>query len=454
MENKKRIGFISLGCPKALVDSERILTRLRAEGYETASSYESADLVVVNTCGFIDDAVQESIETIQEALNENGKVIVTGCLGAKKKGNRTFVKKIFPDVLAVTGPNAPDTVLKAIHRYLPRPHDPFIDLLPPQGIKLTPKHYAYLKISEGCNHNCTFCIIPSFRGKLVSSPIGSLLDEAKCLFDTGTKELIVVSQDTGAYGTDTKFKTAFWQGRPLKTHPVDLAKALGEMAKSYGAWVRLHYLYPYPHMDQLVELMADKLIVPYIDVPLQHANPETLRRMKRPASGEKHLERILKWRKICPDLTIRSTFIVGFPGETQKEFQDLLDFVKDAQIERLGCFSYSPVEGAPANSLKNPVDEETREKRRQELMLLQEKISEQKLAQKMGSTQKIIIDQVVRGGAIGRSMADAPEIDGLVFAKKQKGDRQKLKVGDFINVKITEHDAHDLWALIERKKND
>ncbi len=411
MNAQKKIGFVSLGCPKALVDSERILTRLHAEGYKTASTYEEADLVIINTCGFIDEAVEESIETIKEALDKNGKVIVTGCLGAKKNLNgETFVRKKIPEVLEVTGPNALESVMQAVHKHLPRPHDPFVDLLPPQGIKLTPKHYAYIKISEGCNHNCTFCIIPSLRGKLITYPIGDILEEAKRLFDSGVKELLVVSQDTGAYGIDVKFQTGFWEGRPIKTHIIQLTEALGKLAKQYDAWVRLHYVYPYPYVDQLVSLMQDGLILPYLDIPLQHAHPDTLKRMKRPANGEKHLERILSWRKTCPDITIRSTFITGFPGETQSEFDYLMDFLKEVKIDRLGCFSYSPVDGAAANHLPLPVPKKIREERRKQLMLLQEEISREKLQQKIGKNMRILLDSTIRRGAIGRSFADAPEI--------------------------------------------
>lgn len=447
MSTQKRIGFISLGCPKALVDSEQILTRLRAEGYETAATYEEADLVIVNTCGFIDEAVAESLETIGEALAENGKVIVTGCLGAKKDGQgEAFVRQVMPEVLAVTGPNALEAVMEAVHRHLPRLHEPFADLVPPQGIKLTPRHYAYLKISEGCNHSCTFCIIPSLRGKLATRPVGDVLQEAERLFDAGVKELLVVSQDTGAYGSDVRYRTGFWEGRPVKTQVAHLAEALGRLARKYGAWVRLHYVYPYPHVDEVVALMRDGLILPYLDVPLQHAHPDVLKRMKRPANGEKHLERIAAWRQMCPDITIRSTFITGFPGETQAEFDYLLDFLKAARIDRLGCFAYSPVEGAAANGLADPVPEAVREERRAELMLLQEAISREKLKQKVGRTFQVLLDETTRQGALGRSFADAPEIDGVVHVRRPKGMRKPLKAGEFVTARITKTDTHDMWG--------
>ncbi|MCM1512221.1 MAG: 30S ribosomal protein S12 methylthiotransferase RimO [Oxalobacter formigenes] len=449
MNTQKRIGFISLGCPKALVDSEQILTRLRAEGYETAATYDAADLVIINTCGFIDEAVEESLETIGEALAENGKVIVTGCLGAKKDGRgEAFIRQVMPEVLEVTGPNALEAVMQAVHRHLPQPHEPFADLVPPQGIKLTPRHYAYLKISEGCNHSCTFCIIPSLRGKLVTRPVGDVLQEAGRLFEAGVKELLLVSQDTGAYGVDTRYRTGFWEGRPLKTQVADLARAMGQLAKRYGAWVRLHYVYPYPHIDEVVSLMQEGLILPYLDVPLQHAHPDVLKRMKRPASGEKHLERIAAWRKMCPDITIRSTFITGFPGETQAEFDYLLDFLKAARIDRLGCFPYSPVEGAAANGLAGPVPEAVREERRAQLMLLQETISREKLKQKVGRTFQVLVDEAARRGAIGRSFSDAPEIDGVVHVRRPRGVKRLLKAGEFVTVKITKTDAHDMWGEV------
>ncbi len=442
-----KVGFVSLGCPKALVDSEQILTQLRAEGYETAKSYAGADLVIVNTCGFIDAAVQESLDAIGEALAENGKVIVTGCLGAKKDAaGDDIIQKIHPKVLAVTGPHALVEVMDAVHLHLPKPHDPFLDLLPPQGVKLTPKHFAYLKISEGCNHRCSFCIIPSMRGDLVSRPIGDVMVEAENLFKAGVKELLVISQDTSAYGVDVKFRMGFWNGRPLKTHMTQLVTALGEVAKQYGAWVRLHYVYPYPHVDQIIPLMAEGLILPYLDVPLQHAHPEVLKRMKRPASGEKNIERIQAWRALCPDITVRSTFIAGFPGETEAEFQYLLDFLTEAKIDRLGCFAYSPVEGATANLLDNPVPEEVREERRARLMLLQEDISKQRLRAKVGTRMRVLIDELTPTGAVGRSVADAPEIDGVVYVKKPFEPHRKLQVGEFVEVDVTSSDAHDLWA--------
>ena len=447
MNTQKRIGFVSLGCPKALVDSEHILTRLRAEGYETAATYDAADLVIINTCGFIDAAVEESLETISEALLENGRVIVTGCLGAKKTASgETFIRQVMPDILEITGPDALEEVMQAVHRHLPRPHEPFIDLVPPQGIKLTPRHYAYLKISEGCNHSCTFCIIPSLRGKLVTRPVGDVLSEAERLFDAGVKELLLVSQDTGAYGVDMKHRTGFWDGRPVKTHVAQLAELLGKLARRYDAWVRLHYVYPYPHVDHLVSLMQDGLVLPYLDVPLQHAHPAVLKRMKRPASGEKHLERIMAWREKCPNITIRSTFITGFPGETEAEFDYLMDFLQEARIDRLGCFPYSPVEGAAANDLADPVPESVREERRARLMIMQEEVSREKLQKKIGQTLRVLVDEPVRGGAIGRSSADAPEIDGVVYVKKPRGMRKKLQAGEFVSVTITDADAHDMWG--------
>ena len=443
-----KVGFVSLGCPKALVDSEQILTQLRAEGYETAKSYDGADLVIVNTCGFIDAAVQESLDAIGEALAENGKVIVTGCLGAKKDANGDdMITKIHPKVLAVTGPHALAEVMDSVHLHLPKPHDPFLDLVPAQGIKLTPKHYAYLKISEGCNHRCSFCIIPSMRGDLVSRPIGDLLVEAENLFKAGVKELLVISQDTSAYGVDVKFRTGFWNGKPIKTHMTQLVQALGELAAQYDAWVRLHYVYPYPHVDAIIPAMAEGRILPYLDVPLQHAHPEVLKRMKRPASGEKNIERIAAWRAMCPQITIRSTFIVGFPGETEEQFEYLMDFIREAKIDRLGCFTYSPVDGATANALDNPVPEEVKEERRARLMQLQEEISKQRLQAKIGSKMRVLIDSVERNGSgIGRSFADAPEIDGVVYVKAPYEPHIKLKVGEFVEVEVTAADAHDLWA--------
>lgn len=442
-----KIGFVSLGCPKALVDSEQILTQLRAEGYETAKSYDGADLVIVNTCGFIDAAVQESLDAIGEALSENGKVIVTGCLGKKKDASGDdIVQKVHPKVLAVTGPHALGEVMEAVHLHVPKPHAPFFDLVPAQGVKLTPKHYAYLKISEGCNHRCSFCIIPSMRGDLVSRPIGEVMIEAENLFKSGVKELLVISQDTSAYGVDVKFRMGFWNGRPVKTHMTQLVEALGELAANYGAWVRLHYVYPYPHVDEIIPMMANGRILPYLDVPLQHADPAVLKRMKRPASGEKNIERIRAWRAVCPDITVRSTFIAGFPGETEEEFQALLDFLQEAEIDRLGCFAYSPVEGATANNLENPVPEEIREDRRRRVMELQEGISRKRLQSKIGKTMRVLVDALDGQGAIARSAADAPEIDGVVYLKRPFEPNRKYTVGEFYDVQITAADAHDLWA--------
>jgi ribosomal protein S12 methylthiotransferase len=431
----RKVGFVSLGCPKALVDSERILTQLRAEGYLISPSYDDADLVVVNTCGFIDAAVEESLDAIGEALAENGRVIVTGCLGAKGD----VVKQAHPRVLAVTGPHATEEVMAAVHAHLPRPHDPFVDLVPPQGIKLTPRHYAYLKISEGCNHRCTFCIIPSMRGDLVSRPIGEVLQEAENLVQAGVRELLVISQDTSAYGVDVKYRTGFWRGRPLKTRMTELAQALSEL----GVWVRLHYVYPYPHVDEVVPLMAEGKLLPYLDVPFQHASQRILKLMKRPASGENNLARIRKWREICPEITIRSTFIVGFPGETEAEFEALLEFLRDAQLDRVGAFAYSPVEGAAANALPDPVPDEVKEDRRARFMRLQEQISAQRLARKVGRTLTVLVDEVdPNGTAVGRSSADAPDIDGLVYV----GKAHKLKAGEFAQVRITRADVHDLYG--------
>ncbi|MBV6449221.1 30S ribosomal protein S12 methylthiotransferase RimO [Nitrosomonas sp.] len=432
----RRVGFISLGCPKALVDSEQILTQLRAEGYEISPSYDDADLVVVNTCGFIDSAVEESLDAIGEALAENGKVIVTGCLGAKEDGD--VVKKAHPQVLAVTGPHALPEVMSAIHTHLPQPHDPYTSLIPPQGIRLTPRHYAYIKISEGCNHRCTFCIIPSMRGDLVSRPIHQVMQEAEHLVNAGVKELLIISQDTSAYGVDVKYRTGFWQGRPVKTRLTELAQALG----SLGVWVRLHYVYPYPHVDEVIPLMAEGKILPYLDVPLQHANPRILKAMKRPANAENNLARIRQWREICPDITLRSTFIVGFPGETEAEFEELLDFLQEAQLDRVGCFAYSAVEGAAANQLPDAVPEEIKEDRRARFMQLQEEISRQRLVAKVGKTMTVMVDQVTDDDVIARSSADAPEIDGLVYVE----DAGEVQPGDFIEVEITGSDTHDLFA--------
>ena len=427
-----RVGFVSLGCPKALVDSERILTQLRAEGYTIAPDYAGSDMVIVNTCGFIGAAVEESLEAIGEALAENGKVIVTGCLGAKG----TIVRDTYPQLLAVTGPHATEEVMQAVHAHLPRPHDPFADLVPPQGVRLTPRHYAYLKISEGCNHRCTFCIIPSMRGDLVSRPVGDVLQEAEHLVRAGVKELLVISQDTSAYGVDIRYRTGFWGGRPVKTRMTELVQALA----SFGVWVRLHYVYPYPHVDEVVPLMAEGKLLPYLDVPFQHASPRILKLMKRPASAENNLARIRAWREICPDITIRSTFIAGFPGETETEFEQLLEFLDEAQLDRVGCFAYSPVEGAAANALPDPVPQEVREERRARFMQLQEKISAARLQRKVGRSLRVLVDSVEGSKAIGRSEADAPEIDGQVFVSKARG----VKPGEFIEVRITRADAHDL----------
>ena len=442
------VGFVSLGCPKALVDSERILTQLRAEGYAISPSYQGADIVVVNTCGFIDAAVQESLDAIGEALEENGRVIVTGCLGARKDADGGgIVSRIHPKVLAVTGPHALEEVMAAVHSHLPRPHDPFDDLVPAQGIKLTPRHYAYLKISEGCNHHCSFCIIPSMRGPLVSRPAGAVMGEAERLVAAGVKELLVISQDTSAYGVDLRYRTDFWNGRPIKTRMRELAAALGELGgPAGGPWVRLHYVYPYPHVDDVIPLMAEGKILPYLDVPFQHANRRILRLMKRPASGENNLERIRAWRAICPELTIRSTFIAGFPGETEAEFQELLDFLEEAELDRVGCFAYSPVEGAAANALPDPVPEEVREERRARLMQLQERISAQRLRRRIGKTLRVLVDAVTEDGALARSAADAPEIDGVVHIE----DGQHLQPGEFVQVKVTRSDTHDLWARSEK----
>ncbi|MDD4928263.1 MAG: 30S ribosomal protein S12 methylthiotransferase RimO [Gallionella sp.] len=432
--NIPKVGFVSLGCPKATVDSEHILTRLRAEGYLISDTYKDADLVVVNTCGFIDSAVEESLDAIGEALAENGRVIVTGCLGAKGD----VVKLAHPKVLAVTGPHATDEVMEAVHLHLPKPHDPYTDLVPPQGIRLTPKHYAYLKISEGCNHRCTFCIIPSLRGDLVSRPVGDVMTEAQNLVNAGVKELLVISQDTSAYGVDVKYRTGFWGGRPLKTRMTELAAALGTL----GVWVRMHYVYPYPHVDELIPLMAEGKILPYLDIPFQHANQRILKLMKRPGNSDNVLARIKKWREICPELTLRSTFIVGFPGETEEEFEELLDFIEEAQLDRVGAFAYSPVDGAAANELPDPVPPEVQQERLARLMWLQEEISEEKLKLKIGKTMTVLVDEVDEEGAISRSFADAPEIDGQVYINEG----QHLKVGDMVDVVITDSDTHDLWG--------
>ena len=435
-----RVGFVSLGCPKALVDSEQILTQLRAEGYAIAPSYAGADLVVVNTCGFIDAAVAESLDAIGEALSENGKVIVTGCLGAK--GGGEFVREAHPQVLAVTGPHATQEVMDAVHAHLPPAHDPFVDLVPPQGIRLTPKHYAYLKISEGCNHRCTFCIIPAMRGDLVSRPIGDVLGEAQRLFEAGVKELLVISQDTSAYGVDIRYRTGFWDGRPLKTKFVDLTRALADLAARYGAWVRLHYVYPYPHVDDVIPLMADGRLTPYLDVPFQHASPRILKLMKRPASAENNLTRIRAWRAACPELTLRSTFIVGFPGETDAEFDALLAFLEEAELDRVGCFAYSPVDGAIANDLPDAVPEDVKEARRARFMAVQAAISARRLAAKVGRMLDVLVDAVEPGHATARTAGDAPEIDGVV---RVTGGRPVA--GEFLRVRITAADEHDLDAV-------
>lgn len=432
-----KIGFVSLGCPKNLVDSERILTELRTDGYQVVPSYDDADLVIVNTCGFIDSAVQESLEAIGEALNENGKVIVTGCLGAKENQ----IREVHPKVLEITGPHSYEQVLNHVHHYVPKPeHDPFFSLVPEQGVKLTPKHYAYLKISEGCNHRCTFCIIPSMRGDLDSRPIGDVLNEAKRLVASGVKELLVISQDTSAYGVDVKHRTGFWDGQPVKTSMVGLCEQLASM----GVWVRLHYVYPYPHVDDVIPLMAEGKVLPYLDIPLQHASPKILKLMKRPCAVERTLERIKRWREICPELTLRSTFIVGFPGETEEDFQMLLDFLTEAKLDRVGCFKYSPVEGAKANELADQVPEDVKEERYHRFMQLQQQISTQRLQDKIGREIRVIIDEVDDEGAIGRSMADAPEIDGMVYLNGEFD----VKAGDIVKVLVEHADEYDLWGTI------
>ena len=430
-----RIGFVSLGCPKNLVDSERILTQLRTEGYEVVNRYDNAELVIVNTCGFIDSAVQESLEAIGEALEENGKVIVTGCLGAKEDQ----IRAIHPKVLEISGPHAYEQVLEHVHRYVAKPtHNPFTSLVPAQGVKLTPRHYAYLKISEGCNHRCTFCIIPSMRGDLVSRPIGEVLAEAKRLKEAGVKELLVISQDTSAYGVDIKHRTGFYDGAPVKTSMLALSEELGKL----GIWIRMHYVYPYPHVDDIIPLMAAGKILPYLDIPLQHASPRILKLMKRPGAVERTLERIRKWREICPQITLRSTFIVGFPGETEEDFQLLLDFIAAAELDRVGCFKYSPVDGAQANALPDQVPEEVKEERFVRFMELQQQISTRKLAQKIGQRQWVLIDEVDDEGAIGRTPGDAPEIDGVIYLN---GETQ-LKPGDLVEVTIEHADEYDLWG--------
>ena len=436
MEKSPRIGMISLGCPKATVDSEHILTRLRAEGYELSSSYEGADLVVVNTCGFIDAAVDESLDAIGEALAENGKVVVTGCLGARGD----VIRDAHPQVLEVTGPHATEQVMAAVHRHLAKPHDPFVDLVPPQGIRLTPKHYAYLKISEGCNHRCSFCIIPSMRGDLVSRPIGEVLSEAEKLAAAGVRELLIVSQDTSAYGVDVRYRTGFWGGRPVKTRLYELCEALG----SLGIWVRLHYVYPYPNVDDLIPLMVEGKVLPYLDVPFQHASSRILKLMKRPASSENVLARVRRWRELCPELTIRSTFITGFPGETDEDFEALLSFLEQARLDRVGVFTYSPVNGASANELPDPVPAEVAEQRRQQLMEFQEDISTQRLEERIGREMTVLVDDISDEGAVARSPGDAPEIDGTVIIPNGSD----LEIGSFARVRVTDCDVHDLFAEV------
>lgn len=438
VSSSHKVGFVSLGCPKALVDSERILTQLRAQGYETVSDYASAGVVIVNTCGFIESAINESLGAIDEALLKNGRVLVTGCLGAKAD----IIRERFPGVLHISGPQAYESVMEAVHKHLPPPADPHISLVPPQGVKLTPRHYAYLKISEGCNHKCTFCIIPSMRGKLQSTPLRRVMTEAEALVKAGVKELLIISQDTSAYGLDTRYASDTWRGKEVKTRFKELCECLGDL----GIWVRLHYVYPYPHVDEIIGLMAEKKILPYLDIPFQHANARILKLMKRPASSENNLERIRAWRKVCPDITLRSTFIVGFPGETEEEFNELLDFLKEAQLDRVGCFKYSPVEGAQANDLPDHVPEEIQEERYHRFMELQSQISAEKLRKKVGKTIDVLIDEITPEQIIGRSSADAPEIDGCVYIRPSS--EQKLKVGDIIKVKVTDADTYDLYAEI------
>ena len=461
-----KVGFVSLGCPKALTDSELILTQLSAEGYQTSKTFEGADLVIVNTCGFIDDAVRESLDTIGEAMAVNGKVIVTGCLGAKAgEDGGNLVRQMHPAVLAVTGPHATQDVMDAVHLNLPKPHDPFTDLVPRRidggvaagvagiagvGIKLTPRHYAYLKISEGCNHRCTFCIIPSMRGDLVSRPIGDVLNEARALFESGVKELLVISQDTSAYGVDLQYRTGFWDGKPIKSRMLELVQAFGELAQPYGAWVRLHYVYPYPTVDAVMPLMASGKVLPYLDVPFQHSHPDVLRRMKRPASGEKNLERIQRWREACPEIVIRSTFIAGFPGETEVEFQHLLEFMQEAQIDRAGCFAYSPVAGAAANAIAGMLPQELREERRARFMAVAEEVSAKRLRRRIGATMQVLVDSAPalgRKGGVGRSYADAPEIDGTVRLLPPEKLSKQLKVGQFTQARIVGTQGHDLVAV-------
>ena len=450
-----KIGFVSLGCPKNLTDSELILTQLSAEGYETSKTFQGADLVIVNTCGFIDDAVRESLDTIGEALADNGKVIVTGCLGARADdGGGNLVKGVHPNVLAVTGPHAAQEVMEHVPQHLPKPHDPFLDLVPgtfgEAGIKLTPRHYAYLKISEGCNHRCTFCIIPSMRGDLVSRPIGDVLNEARALFEGGVKELLVVSQDTSAYGVDVKYRTGFWDGKPVRTRLLELVQTLGAIARPYGAWVRLHYVYPYPSVDDIIPLMQEGLVLPYLDVPFQHSHPDVLKRMKRPASGERNLERIQRWREMCPELVVRSTFIAGFPGETEEEFGHLLQFLREAQIDRAGCFAYSNVQGAAANDLPGMLPMELREERRARFMAVAEEVSTARLQRRVGQTLQVLVDKAVglgKKGGVGRSWADAPEIDGLVHLLPPEKISKTYKVGDFVKARIVGTQGHDLVGM-------
>ena len=443
-----KIGFVSLGCPKALTDSELILTQLHAEGYRTSKDYAGSDLVIVNTCGFIDDAVKESLDAIGEALSANGKVVVTGCLGAREgEGGANLVRQMHPSVLEVTGPHATQEVLDAVHRHVPKPHDPFVDLVPPQGIKLTPRHYAYLKISEGCNHRCTFCIIPSMRGDLVSRPIGDVLGEAQRLFESGVKELLVISQDTSAYGVDVQYRTGFWDGRPVKTRLLDLCEQLALLAAEHAAWVRLHYVYPYPQVDAILPLMAQGAVLPYLDVPFQHAHPDVLRRMKRPASGEKNLERLRRWREICPEIVVRSTFIAGFPGESEAEFECLLEFLREARIDRAGCFAYSPVQGAAANQIPGMLSQAVREERRARVMAVAEEVSTRKLQERVGSTMQVLVDaapMLGRKGGRGRSYADAPEIDGNVILLPPQKASITLKAGAFCRARIVQTQGHDL----------
>jgi len=454
VQSVPKVGFVSLGCAKALTDSELILTQLSAEGYQTSKTFQGADLVIVNTCGFIDDAIRESLDTIGEALAENGKVIVTGCLGAKTTtGGGNLVQQMHPSVLAVTGPQATQEVMDAVHANLPKPHDPFLDLVPNAfgvaGVKLTPRHYAYIKISEGCNHRCTFCIIPSMRGDLVSRPIGDVLKEAQALFEGGVKELLVISQDTSAYGVDVKYRTGFWNGKPIKTRTLELVQALGEMAQAYGAWVRLHYVYPYPSVDEIIPLMAAGMVLPYLDVPLQHSHPEVLKRMKRPASGERNLERIQRWREVCPEIVVRSTFIAGFPGETEEEFSHLLNFMREAQIDRAGCFAYSPVQGATANDLPGMLPAELREERRGRFMAVAEAVSVARLRRRIGATMQVLVDSAPalgKKGGVGRTYADAPEIDGVVQLLAPEKISKTLRVGEFTKARIVSALGHDLVA--------